>query len=395
MINSGTVSELDSRVDLTRLSKFIGGKNALVAQGGGQRGIFTAGVFDAFMMSNFDPFEEFFGTSAGALNISSFLCRQPELGKSFIVDLTTDPQFFHLFSYIRRKQYLNLDWALDKICDYPYRLDLDMGRQVLGQRKAFAAVTSTRTLSDFYFPILGPDWRNVLIATCAIPRLYPHEVELAHQHYIDGGVSASIPVQEAWRREARFIAVIRTENLEDESELPIRIEPQHEPVKWFRDSFNTIQNQWQNKLVQWKDDWNSFFYQQIEKSKLAKMEHKHLGTLNGGRWLFGADDIYRLSHLIGDKFDSGLADMLMVHYQTYSLTCDFLRTPPDDTFIVQIAPSEPLKSSSLLSSTDDLMHDYELGREAGFRFVKTYLDASEIKSERLKQHALSMPDHGE
>jgi predicted patatin/cPLA2 family phospholipase len=77
------------------------------------------------------------------------------------------------------------------------------------------------------------------------------------------------------------------------------------------------------------------------------------------------------------------------------LTCDFLRTPPDDTFIVQIAPSEPLKSSSLLSSTDDLMHDYELGREAGFRFVKTYLDASELKSERLKQHALSMPDHGE
>ncbi|WP_172561552.1 patatin-like phospholipase family protein [Vibrio furnissii] len=395
MMNSGTVSELDTRVDLARLSKFIGGKNALVAQGGGQRGIFTAGVLDAFMLSNFDPFEEFFGTSAGALNLSAFLCRQPELGKSFIVDLTTDPQFFHLFSYIRRKQYLNLDWALDRICDFPYRLDLDMGRQVLGQRKAFAAVTSTRTLSDFYFPILGPQWRDVLIATCAIPRLYPREVELAHQPYIDGGVSASIPVQEAWRREARFIAVIRTESLDEEPGAPVPLETDHEPVQWFRDSFNTIQHQWQNKLVQWKEDWNNFFSQQIEKSKLAKMEHKHLGTLNGGRWLFGADDIYRLSHLIGDKFDSGLADMLMVHYQTYSLTCDFLRTPPDDTFIVQIAPSSPLKSSSLLSSVEDLMHDYELGREAGMRFVSSYLNANELKSQRLKQTVGLHPDRGE
>ncbi|WP_136482757.1 patatin-like phospholipase family protein [Vibrio sp. H11] len=392
MKNSGTVSELDTLVDISRLSKFIGGKKALVAQGGGQRGIFTAGVLDAFMLSNFDPFDEFYGTSAGALNLSSFLCRQPELGKSFIVDLTTDPRFFYLFSYIRRKQYMDLDWALDRICDFPYRLDMDMGRQVLGQRKAFAAVTSTRTLSDFYFPILGPEWREVLIATCAIPGLYPREVELANQHYIDGGVSASIPVQEAWRREARFIGVIRTESFSEEPDMPLESVQPTEPVKWFRDSVNTIQTQWQSKLLQWKQDWNGFFNQQIEKAKQQKIEQKHLSTLNGGRWLFGADDIYRLSHLIGDKFDSGLADMLMVHYQTYSLTCDFLRNPPDDSFIVQVAPSEPLRSSSLLSNKDDLLHDYELGLEAGYRFVRMYQIAEDVQAERIKQHKSVQPD---
>ena len=31
-------------------------KIALVVQGGGQRGIFTAGVFDAFLEAGFDPF---------------------------------------------------------------------------------------------------------------------------------------------------------------------------------------------------------------------------------------------------------------------------------------------------------------------------------------------------
>jgi predicted patatin/cPLA2 family phospholipase len=32
-------------------------KIALIAEGGGQRGIFTAGVLDAWLENNFDPFE--------------------------------------------------------------------------------------------------------------------------------------------------------------------------------------------------------------------------------------------------------------------------------------------------------------------------------------------------
>lgn len=81
-----------------------------------------------------------------------------------------------------------------------------------------------------------------------------------------------------------------------------------------------------------------------------------------------ADDIYRLSHLLGSKFDAGLADLLMVHYQTYTLTSEFLGAHHDDTFIAQIMPSEPLHSNSLLSSPEALQYDYELGLKAGYRF---------------------------
>jgi len=380
--NSGTVSDVDTKIDVNRLSKFIGGKNALVAQGGGQRGIFTAGVFDAFNLANFDPFDEFYGTSAGALNINAFLCRQHGLGKAFITELTTDPNFFHLFSYIRRKNYMNLDWALEKICEYPYQMDLDMGRRVLGDRKALAAVTSSLTLRDEYFPMLGTNWRDVMRATCAIPRLYPQKIELDGQLYIDGGVSASIPVQEAWRRAARFIAVIRTEVIDAEPSLIMPPLEKQEEVKWFRDSLNSIQTQWQSRLENWKQDWKSFLQQQIARSKILKSENLHLQTLNGGRWLFGADDIYRVSHLLGEKFDAGLADMLMVHYQTYSLTREFLNAPPDDAFIIQIVPEKPLKSSSLMSTKEDLLHDYELGLRAGNRFIDVFMQADSIRAVR-------------
>lgn len=370
MTNSGVVSNTAVQLDVHRFKKYTGGKNALVAQGGGQRGIFTAGVLDAFILSNFDPFNAFYGTSAGALNLSAFLCRQRGIGKSFILDLTTDPTFFNLFSYIRRRQFLGLDWALDQISDFPYKLDIDLGRQVLGNREAYAAVTDTRRLIDIYLPMLRDDWKKVLIATCAIPRLYHQAVEFDHGTYVDGGVSASIPVQEAWRKEARCIVVIRTEG--DDLAAEPEIIPQETRVEWFRDSFNSLQEQWQFKMAQWKTDWGAFLNEKVAQARLQKAEQGHFESLNGGRWLFGADEIYRLSHLLGDKFDSGLADMLMVHYQTYALTQDFLHSPPDDCFIVQIKPDKPLQPSSLMSSKEDLLHDYQVGLDAGYRFIDMY-----------------------
>ncbi|ANU36867.1 DUF6363 domain-containing protein [Vibrio scophthalmi] len=370
MNNSGVITNTASLVDLERLSKYTGGLNALVAQGGGQRGIFTSGVLDAFLLSDFDPFHRFYGTSAGALNLSAFLCRQKGIGRSFILDLTTSSEFFHLFSYIRRKRYLGLDWALDKISEYPYKLDIDMGRRTLGNRQAFAAVTDSSRLIDCYLPMLNDDWKKVLIASCAIPRLYEHEVAFEHGRYIDGGVSASIPVQEAWRQGSRCIVVIRTESDDVPDAEPLVSE--RSEVEWYRDSLNVAQEHWQQKLTQWKLDWNQFLNERISRSQLQKLKDHHLVSLNGGRWLFGADDIYRLSHLLGDNFDSGLADMLMVHYQTYSLTQDFLNQPPDDCFIVQIKPAQPLLSSSLMSSEEELRHDYQLGLDAGFRCVAAF-----------------------
>lgn len=154
------------------------------------------------------------------------------LGRSFVLDLTTAPEFFNLFSYIRKRQNLGLEWALEQIMAYPYKLDLDLGRQTLGDRHFSAAVTDSKDLRDHYFPLMGEDWYKVMIATCAIPRLYNDEIFIGDSAYVDGGVSASIPVQEAWRRQARSIVVIRTEPvLEEGAELSNEIQRKHALVK--------------------------------------------------------------------------------------------------------------------------------------------------------------------
>lgn len=369
MNNSAVITNVQSQLDTERLARYTNDRIALVAQGGGQRGIFTAGVLDAFLAEKFDPFHTFYGTSAGALNLCAFLCRQRGLGKAFITELTTDPQFFNLFSYIRRQQYLQLDWALDRIQHEPYRLDLVRGRAALGSRHAYAAVTHAQTLHDHYLPFMGNNWERVLRATCAIPRLCHEEVVVNEQPYVDGGVSASIPVQEAWRQGHRCIVVIRTESETsivepDEAKPEIRslapIEPlTHSLQRWLPTS-------WTEKLDRWQGDWRT----RIQNRLHTQRDHtEQAESLNGGRWLFGADQIYRLSSLLGDKWDAGIADMLMVHYQTYALTQTFLSLPPDDCFVVQIMPESPLLSSSLLSKPAALRHDYMLGLRAGRRFI--------------------------
>ena len=141
---------------------------------------------------------------------------------------------------------------------------------------------------------------------------------------------------------------------------------------WQTTVLNTLHERWQDKLERLKNDWAQFFSEQLVRVSQESEVKYQRDALSGGRWLFGADDVYRLSHLLGDKFDSGLADMLAVHYQTYSLTQSFLQSPPDDCFIIQIKPSRLLRSSSLLSNKDELLSDYELGLEAGQRFVDSF-----------------------
>ncbi|WED22695.1 DUF6363 domain-containing protein [Vibrio sp. JC009] len=372
MSNKGVICGSQALLDVSRYAKYLEGRTALVAQGGGQRGIFTSGVIDSFILSNFDPFDAFYGTSAGAMNLCAFLCRQSGLGRSFILDLTTDDKFFHLYSYIRRKQTLNMEWALDRICDYPYKLDLDLGRRALRGRDAFAAVTHAGELRDHYLPIIDHNWYDIMRATCAIPGLYGKEVEVGSERYVDGGVSAAIPVQEAWRQEARNIVVIRTESLCEEEKA---ISESGVDYQFLREPVALLQLHWQEKLQEWKRDWSEFWQEQLDKSKEKKIHKVHLNMLNGGRWLFGGEDVFRLSHLFGDKFDSGIADLVMVHYQTYSLTQEFLHNPPDDCFIVQISPQEPLRSSALLSNKEDLLFDYEQGLTAGYKFIETYVES--------------------
>ncbi|WP_318474577.1 patatin-like phospholipase family protein [Photobacterium leiognathi] len=377
-------------------------KIALVVQGGGQRGIFTAGVLDSFLEHQFDPFAMYIGTSAGALNLSSYISRQYRFGYQFIQNYTTTDKFFSLYKYLSKQQPMNLDWALQVVSpsgELP--LDFITAKKTLRHREAFACATRKDTLEDIYMPMYREDWREVLRASCAIPVLYNLPVNLNDLEWVDGGVSAAVPVKEAWRRGADLVVVIRTEPLEHEQEEDRGIfDDWRESVELYLpyymnklslnesvDRIKTIHQELTGRFEHWREQYRK---DEVIDEKQRHIQHEltHLETKSddkvkesifGNKSWLSHINIERLLKLAGQSNNIDVIEMLAQYYKSYQEVSDFLIDPPKGLQVIQIAPEKSLNSRALLSSDDDLEIDYREGKIIGRKFLHSF---SQILNER-------------
>lgn len=192
------------------LKPFKPGKIALVCEGGGQRGIFTAGVLDEFQRANFNPFHLMLGTSAGAQNLSAFVCAQPGYARRVITRYTTNKLFFDPLRFVRGGHLIDLDWLVD-ITAQEFPLAMTSADKLFRAGKEFyMCACRSDDYSPGYFAPTADNWLNIIKASSAIPGFYRPGVDLDGVSYLDGGISDAIPVREAARRGADTIVVIRT-----------------------------------------------------------------------------------------------------------------------------------------------------------------------------------------
>ena len=198
--------------DISPLSvtPFQPGKIALVCEGGGQRGIFTAGVLDEFMRARFDPFDLYLGTSAGAQNLSAYVCNQPGYARKVITRYTTSRDFFDPMRFVRGGNLIDLDW-LTEATSSKMPLAMDVGARRFDGGKSFLMCASRADdYSPAYFSPTKESWMDQIRASSAIPGFYRSGVQMDGVNWLDGGVSDAIPVQEAVKRGAKTLVVIRT-----------------------------------------------------------------------------------------------------------------------------------------------------------------------------------------
>lgn len=189
---------------------FNPGEIALVCEGGGQRGIFTAGVLDEFMRARFNPFDLFLGTSAGAQNLSAYVCNQPGYARKVITRYTTSREFFHPMRFVRGGNLIDLDWLVEATAS-KMPLAMDVAARQFDAGKAFYMCASRADdYSPGYFSPIRETWMDQIRASSAIPGFYRPGVTLDGVNWLDGGVSDAIPVQEAVKRGAKTVVVIRT-----------------------------------------------------------------------------------------------------------------------------------------------------------------------------------------
>jgi predicted patatin/cPLA2 family phospholipase len=166
--------------------------SALILEGGGLRGNYTAGVLDAFLEKGLE-FPYVIGVSAGAGVGCSFMSKQKERNLYILKNYRDDPRYLSVRSFMKTGNYFGLDF----ICyDIPNRLVPFDRETFLASTSRFVTVcTDCATGKAVYFE-KGPDILTLIKASSAMP-FVSRTVEYRGRAYLDGGISDSIPLKRA------------------------------------------------------------------------------------------------------------------------------------------------------------------------------------------------------
>ena len=167
-------------------------KTGLVLEGGGMRGIYTAGVLDVFMEHGLH-FDGVIGVSAGAIHGCSFLSNQKGRSIRYYKKYCSDWRFMSMKSWL-----LTGDVVGEKFCyhDIPETLDpYDHEAFEKCETPFYAVCTDVETGRAEYFHLEHMDEQiDSLRASASLP-YFSRMVEIGGRKYLDGGCSDSIPVE--------------------------------------------------------------------------------------------------------------------------------------------------------------------------------------------------------
>ena len=166
----------------------------LVVEGGGMRGVYTAGVLDYFMEKNL-YFDDCYGVSAGACHISSYVSKQ--IGRSIKVtlDYIDDKRYCSINSLIKTGDMFGVEMLYDIIPNKLELYDYDTFNKFKGN--FYSVVTNCKTGKAEYIKI--KDMKKDIIAVRASSSLplLSRIVEINGKEYLDGGITDSIPIKKS------------------------------------------------------------------------------------------------------------------------------------------------------------------------------------------------------
>jgi predicted patatin/cPLA2 family phospholipase len=119
----------------------------------------------------------------------------------------TRSEFISAARFLRGGHWVDFDWLWNETeRDVP----IDRARLFASKAKFVVSTTSYATGEPLFIEPTVENLATVLKGSCALPILCRDVVEFEGQRLLDGGVAAPIPVEEAYRRGARRILVIRS-----------------------------------------------------------------------------------------------------------------------------------------------------------------------------------------
>ncbi len=166
----------------------------LVLEGGGMKGIYTAGVLDYFMDKGI-AFSNVYGVSAGACHMCSYLSCQRGRALDISIDYLDSKKYCSVQSLLTTGDLFNVKTAYHLIPEYLNPYDYEAFDRYEG--RAYAVVTNIVTGMPEYLRIrdMKADM-DAVRASASLP-LVSRNVKIGGSLYLDGGISDAIPIRKS------------------------------------------------------------------------------------------------------------------------------------------------------------------------------------------------------
>lgn len=183
-------------------------KVGMVLEGGGLRGLYTAGVLDTLMNNNI-KIDGIIGTSAGALFGVNYYSNQKGRVLRYNKKYCNDKRYMSILSFLLTENYINKNFAFYKMYNELDKFDND--EYIKEERNFYAVLTDIETGKPEYIKITNPiEQMEYLRATSAIP-VISKIVKIDNKKYLDGGVSDSIALSKLESLDYKKIIVVETQ----------------------------------------------------------------------------------------------------------------------------------------------------------------------------------------
>lgn len=184
------------------------GKKVMVLEGGGFKTSYTAGVLDAFSITNYREFEVYVAVSGGCLAASYFISEQYGYYFNAMKKVCKDPRFVS-FSKAFSDGLMNLDFLFE-IAEKEFPFDFNKAEKKLEKKDFYIVLTDAETGETEYVIPNKKNWIDLTIAASTVPMLTKGKHLINNKEYSDGGISDPIPIKWVIEQGASEVLVIRT-----------------------------------------------------------------------------------------------------------------------------------------------------------------------------------------
>lgn len=182
----------------------------LVLEGGGMRGVYTAGVLEYFLDEGI-RFPYLVAVSAGACQATSYLSEQKGRNRMVSIDYVRHPDYLSVRNWFRERSLFGMDLLFNTLPNKLVPFDYDAFYR---NPAAFWVVTTDAVTGEPCYKEkneTGPDGRfmDYIRASSSLPYVSP-PVRLDGRVLFDGGVSDPIPVGKSERDGNAFHVIVLT-----------------------------------------------------------------------------------------------------------------------------------------------------------------------------------------